>query len=1022
LSTVAREYAAHGAIDDALVQAAAAAEVGLVQVHGDGTVWWSDETYRLHGRPRWVRVRSLDDLAWGLAPNVVGRVRTAYTDSLTDPDVDLRYAATGEHGPDRDLVLKALGRGVLVVHRATSVVDIREADAAVDDPEVTAAQEISVPEPTEADEPAPPVDDEQALASAVLKATPDLVLLYDIGSRRVLTMAGNDSETAAIVDHMGTSGGIRDDVHPDDYPMLSAWRDGLRELEPGEVRHMDARFRVDGEWRWREIRASEFRRSGTATDEVVLVIRDVHQRVEAGRRIAESERAFREVFDASPVGLAVLDANGRFTDVNDAFCRLAGRTREAVLATVYEALLHPEDRAAAVISRARTQSQSAAQTAAERRLTRADGASIWVRVRTSDIDYAGDARTLVSIEDVSASKATEDQLRHDAMHDELTGLPNRRLLVDRLERALTRSRRSGTRLAIYFIDLDDLKRVNDTHPWSHRAGDVLLTSTAAAVRATLREADTLGRLGGDEFVAICEDVGDDSTITDLGDRILVAVRRPITIGNETVAPSASIGVAVADDDTETAEHLLRRADAAMYAAKTSGGSRVVRADAQGDEAPIDLVGALSRRELRLHYQPVVSLLSGAVLGVTTVIKWRHPERGMLPATEVRAAIGAGASSLPVVHWAIDRAISDVRTVAPGRVEHVSVWIPIPGRAALAASTRSALAKSFAGPDGTLTPESAPSVVLDVHEQDVASLTKRRAMHHHLDSLLHEGPLALGVERFTADAVPVGTLQLLGAASVSIDPELLVEAAENEATEELVRSLVTGATALGVIAIAMDVESQEQLDLARALGIHAAYGDLIGPPAPLDTYSDLLHGGRMALPETPVGSESVEAVDVGRSVSELLADADAADTQDAVWSRLSWPDPTDAPTPSLAPPESPTEAPAPTSRSLPPDAAPRSALRSPGSPTTEPRREPPRPARPDRAATAATGSADAGPVIDAPPPSTPRVDLGDDIGASLAAELGIDLPPLPEPDVATAAPSLQERLRAARRRRPADGGH
>ena len=248
-------------------------------------------------------------------------------------------------------------------------------------------------------------------------------------------------------------------------------------------------------------------------------------------------------------------------------------------------------------------------------------------------------------------------------------------------------------------------------------------------------------------------------------------------------------MAVADDDTETAEHLLRRADAAMYAAKTAGGSRVVRADAQADDAPVDLVGALSRRELRLHYQPVVSLLSGAVLGVTTVIKWRHPERGMLPATEVRAAIGAGASSLPVVHWAIDRAISDVRTVAPGRVEHVSVWIPIPGRAALAASTRTALATSFAGPDGTLTPESAPSIVLDVHEQDVASLTKRRAMHHHLDALLHEGPLALGVERFTADAVPVGTLQLLGAASVSIDPELLVEAAENEATEELVRSLV-----------------------------------------------------------------------------------------------------------------------------------------------------------------------------------------------------------------------------------------
>ncbi len=490
--------------------------------------------------------------------------------------------------------------------------------------------------------------------------------------------------------------------------------------------------------------------------------RDVHERVEAGRRIAESERAFREVFDASPVGLAVLDAHGRFTDVNDAFCLLAGRTREAVLATVYEGLLHPEDRAAAVISRARGQNEGAPHTAAERRLTRADGSMIWVRVRTSEIAYSGDVRTLVSIEDVTSAKATEDQLRHDALHDELTGLPNRRLLIDRLERAITRSRRAGSRLAVYFIDLDDLKRVNDTHPWQHRAGDVLLTATATAVRDTLRGADTLGRLGGDEFVAICEDVGDDSTIADLGERILQALRRPLTIGGETVLVGASVGVAVTDDDTETAEQLLGRADAAMYAAKTAGGSRVVRSDPVGEDAGVDLVGALDRRELRLHYQPVVSLLSGSVLGVATVIKWRHPERGMLPATEVRAAIGAGAASLPVVHWAIERAISDVRTVAPSRVEHVSVWLPIPGRAALAASTRTAVVEAIAGPDGTLGADSAPSLVLDVHEQDIAALTKRQALHHHLHELIEEGPLALGIERFTADAVPVGMLQLLSA--------------------------------------------------------------------------------------------------------------------------------------------------------------------------------------------------------------------------------------------------------------------
>jgi EAL domain-containing protein (putative c-di-GMP-specific phosphodiesterase class I) len=214
---------------------------------------------------------------------------------------------------------------------------------------------------------------------------------------------------------------------------------------------------------------------------------------------------------------------------------------------------------------------------------------------------------------------------------------------------------------------------------------------------------------------------------------------------------------------------------------------------------------------------------------------------------MRSALGAGASTLPIVHWCIDRAITDVRTVAPARAEHVSVWISVPGRAALAASTRDAIVASIAGPDGSLTADSAPSLVLDVHEVDVASLTRRQALHRHLDDLLEVGPLALGVEHFTADLVPVGMLQLLSAASVSLDPDLLASVAENRSTEELVRALVAAASALGVITVAMDVDSPEQLAIARSLGIHAAYGDLVGPAAPLDTYADLLQGGRMVLP-------------------------------------------------------------------------------------------------------------------------------------------------------------------------------
>ncbi len=933
LTTVAADYAARGGIDDALVRAATSAEVGLVSIDDDGRVWWSDEAYRLHGRPRWRRVRTIDDLGWGLTD--AGALRAAYIATLEDPDVELRYTTVGESGEMRDLVLRALGRGVGVVHRAAPrsavtsnprVVDVRElattpgapSDARTVPDQATAPEPVevepvpvdtAVAEPVSSTEPgdddttgsataAGTVEDEQrstedaavlaarvtaaagtdqveppsqwgeaidadervGLAEAVLSASPDLLLLYDLDNGRVVSMAGNEDDAPELVAHLRHGGHLRDDVHPDDLAALITWRRSFADLDDGEVRHTDARFRVADEWRWRELRVSEFRRDAEGrVTEVVLLVRDVHDRVESALRVAESERAFREVFGVSPVGLAVLDDNGQFTDVNDSFCTLVGRTREAVLATVYEALLHPQDRAAAVISRARRISEGTLQSSTEGRILRADGSTVWARVRTSDLDYRGSVHTLLSLEDVSGAKATEDQLRHDALHDELTGLPNRRLIIDRLERAMTRARRTGSRLAVFFIDLDDLKRVNDTHPWKHRAGDQLITSTAAAVREALRDADTLGRLGGDEFIAICEDLLDESTVDEIGRRILAAAIEPITIGGETVRPGASIGIATNAED-EDVEQLLRRADSAMYRAKMAGGSRVVRADSDGRPvaAPLDLAGAVARGELTQHYQPIVSLSTGAVLGVTTVVRWRNNSREPIPSHDVHGGHESSTRATPVVQWSVAQAIRDVRTVAPTRVDHVSVWVPLSARAAVASSTRVAIAAALRGPDGSQGGDSAPSIVLDLHESDVSVLTRRNTVHQSLDELLELGPLAIGVGHFTADAVPLGVLQQLSAASVSLDPSLLEEAAHSASTAEVVQALVAAASALGVVTIAMDVASHDQLELARSLGVHAVHGDLVGPPAPLDTYSDLLHGGRITLPKRAVPADDGSA--------------------------------------------------------------------------------------------------------------------------------------------------------------------
>ena len=1067
LAIVAADFAARGRVDDALVRTATAAQVGLVTIDDDGRVWWSDETYFLHGRPRWRRVRTVDDLAWGARDP--GAVRRAYIATLDQADVELRFQTIGAAGEVRDLVLLSLGRGIAVVHRAgvgRPQAPQQQAPAAtapppaptppVAPPPPVAADPVVAPPPVVPEPPtpapvvhpvvvAPPVvdevddtvevddepvvepddeiverlahdDEDEAqeqwqLAAAVLSATPDLLLLYDVATSQVVSMAGSAEDAAELVEHLREGHDLREHLHPDDHADLGEWRRSFESLADGEIRTVDARFLVDGEWHWRELRASEFRRDdeGNVVD-IVIVVRDVHDRVTSTHRIVESERAFREVFDASPVGLAVLDDTGRFTDVNDAFCRLVGRTREGVLTTVYEALLHPQDRAAAVITRARRLTEGTKSSSGDARIVRADGSTVWVRVRSTDIEHEGTARTLVSIEDVTGAKATEDQLRHDALHDELTGLPNRRLLLDRLERALLRSRRSGSRLAVFFIDLDDLKRINDTHPWKHRAGDVLITTSASAVRDALRDADTLGRLGGDEFVAICEDMGDDAVVDEVGARLLHAATQLMTIGNETVRPGASIGVALSDVEDEDAQTLLRRADAAMYKAKTAGGSRVVRAEADGRAAdpPVDLGGAVARRELVQTYQPIVSLSSGTVLGVTTVVRRRGDDEPLAARTEVGEA---PQRSMPVVQWSIAQAVHDVRTVAPQRVEHVSVWIPTSARATLADSTRSAVLAALRGPDGSEGGDSAPSIVLDVPETELGMLTRRNVVQQHLDDLLDTGPLAVGVAHFTADSVPLGVLQQVSAASVSLDPALLAEAAEHEATAEVVHALVAAASALGVVTIAMDVESQEQLETARGLGVHAVFGDLIGPPAPLDTYSDLLHGGRITLPAPPARP----GVDLSADPAAPSGPTDREDEVDA-WARqmaARFAEPVAERPTAVEPAPEVTEAPVAEADPVLEVAADPAPVVTPFvPPVVEPTAQPVVEAVPDEllaapealappVAPAPPAYVDPAPAplpevpawLPPPPPPAPAASVPGDIGAQLARELGFDLDPI-----------------------------
>jgi diguanylate cyclase (GGDEF)-like protein len=267
--------------------------------------------------------------------------------------------------------------------------------------------------------------------------------------------------------------------------------------------------------------------------------------------------------------------------------------------------------------------------------------------------------------DITAIKQHEHELEHIAHYDALTGLPNRVLLADRLHQAMSQAQRRGQRLAVAYLDLDGFKAINDQH--GHDAGDRLLVTASARMRQALREGDSLARVGGDEFVAVLLDLADVDAGGPVFGRLLAAAAQPVQIGALVLQVSASVGVACYPQAEEIdADQLLRQADQAMYQAKLAGKNRCHVYDADQDRGVhgryegLDRIGrALAENEFVLHFQPMVNLRSGAVVGAEALIRWRHPDKGLLAPAAFLPVIEDHALSVQVGEWVMDAALAQI---------------------------------------------------------------------------------------------------------------------------------------------------------------------------------------------------------------------------------------------------------------------------------------------------------------------------------------------------------------------------
>jgi diguanylate cyclase (GGDEF)-like protein/PAS domain S-box-containing protein len=305
---------------------------------------------------------------------------------------------------------------------------------------------------------------------------------------------------------------------------------------------------------------------------------DITGQVAARAELAESEQRFRLAFDTAPVGMMIVGLVGaaasRILRVNSTLCEFSGRNEAALLELDMHALTHVDDQVECRVSFAPFLRGELSEARVEKRYQHVDGSTRWGLLSATTVrpGHGQDPYLLCLIEDVSDRKAAQDALTHRALHDPLTGLPNRALFTDRLEHALTDAARTGLRSGLVYLDLDGFKHVNDTA--GHAAGDELLQQVAARLRQCLRPGDTLARLGGDEFAVLCP--GSSGAVALVAERLLQALRAPVVLPAGTYSVSASLGVTLtlAQDSAEAA---VQRADAAMYAAKR-GGKDQVRVD------------------------------------------------------------------------------------------------------------------------------------------------------------------------------------------------------------------------------------------------------------------------------------------------------------------------------------------------------------------------------------------------------------------------------------------------------------
>jgi diguanylate cyclase (GGDEF)-like protein/PAS domain S-box-containing protein len=591
--------------------------------------------------------------------------------------------------------------------------------------------------------------------------------------------------------------------------------------------------RMDGTTLLAEMRGTIFTAEGRTL--IQSIVRDISRYREIEDNLRKSEERFRDMAQAAGEYLWEVDAQGRYTYLSDRVVDVLGHTQDWLIGRRPMDFMPEEERQLVANWFSANAREGGFRNLEHRSITRS-GETIWQRVSGVAIyDEQGQAAGFRGTGlDITLQKVSEQQVRRMATHDTLTGLPNRALLQDRLQQALSKSERDRLQVGVLFIDLDKFKRINDL--LGHSSGDELLRQASRRLTEILRGQDTLCRIGGDEFVAIIENAGSRQELERTAARIIAVLTEEFFLTGGRFTVGASVGISMYPGDAQTPEELIRRADSAMYQAKKRGGGQSAVYSAElgpgTDERfrfEIELRRAITQREFRVHLQPIFDAQDGVLVGAEALIRWQHPERGLLPPGRFIPAAEAANLISTLGDWIINEV-----------AEHLHEWYARTGQL-IKVSVNVSVQQLATGLDfvefleGVVHRHQLPPecLVLEVTESllvqsiDVVVSTLRAA---------RELGMQVAMDDFGTGYSSLHVLRQLPIDTIKVDRAFVRYLERGAKDFAVLAAVIQLARALDLKVVAEGIEEPHQVELLRELGFDYMQGFYFAKPMPVEEFA------------------------------------------------------------------------------------------------------------------------------------------------------------------------------------------